>query len=274
MDNDKLKRPELKLGVIGAGAMGGALIRGLLKARRLGRDGLAAYDPDPARQRELASLKLAPARDPREVMEAPVVVLAVKPQVAPAVLEGLSALAGSRHLVISIVAGLPLARLEAQLPEARLIRAMPNTPLVVQEGITALASGRRATSADLALALELFSALGKAVVVEERLLDAVTGLSGSGPAYVALFVEALADGGVKMGLPRELALTLAAQTVLGGARLLLSQGLHPALLKDQVASPGGTTIAGLHALEQGGFRGLVMDAVQAAVWRAQELSRD
>lgn len=272
MAEGKAPRQELKLGVIGAGNMGSALIRGLLKARRVSREALLVHDPDPDRQRQLQAMKLAPVRDNREVMQAPVVVLAVKPQVAGAVLAHIGPAARPGHLLISIVAGLPLARLEEALPEARVIRTMPNTPLMVQEGATALSPGSRATPEDLALAVELFGALGEAVVVEERLLDAVTGLSGSGPAYAALFIEALADGGVKMGLPRPLALTLAAQTVLGAARLVLSQGLHPALLKDQVASPGGTTIAGLHALEQGGFRGVVLDAVQAATWRAQELS--
>ncbi len=272
MAEGRAVKGQVLLGVIGAGNMGSALIRGLVKARRVSRESLRAYDPDPARQRQLKAWKVAAVRDNLEVMQAPVVVLAVKPQAAGAVLAQIGPAAGPGHLLISMVAGLPLARLEEALPQSRVIRTMPNTPLLVQEGATALAAGSRATPEDLALAVELFGALGKAVVVEERLLDAVTGLSGSGPAYAALFIEALADGGVKMGLPRQLALELAAQTVLGAARLALAQGLHPALLKDQVASPGGTTIAGLHALEQGGFRGVVMDAVQAATWRAQELS--
>ncbi len=272
MAQEPTARQGLTLGVIGAGNMGSALIRGLLKARRLSREHLLVFDPDVARQRQLRALKLPLMGDNRAVLQAPVVVLAVKPQAAAAVLAEIGAAVGSRHLLISLVAGLPLARLEESLPEARVIRVMTNTPLMVQEGATALAAGQRATPEDLALALDLFGALGQAVVVEERLLDAVTGLSGSGPAYVALFIEALADGGVKMGLPRSLAQTLATQTVLGAARLLAARQLHPAQLKDQVASPGGTTIAGLHALEQGGFRGVVMDAVQAATWRAQELS--
>ncbi|MFA5112443.1 MAG: pyrroline-5-carboxylate reductase, partial [Desulfobaccales bacterium] len=158
-------------------------------------------------------------------------------------------------------------------PESRVIRVMPNTPTLVRAGMAALAPGSRATSEDLALALELFGAVGQAVMVEERLMDAVTGLSGSGPAFVAVFIEALADGGVKMGLPRPLALTLATQTVLGSARLCQEERLHPALLKDMVTSPGGTTIAGLHALESAGFRGAVMDAVAAAAARSQELGQ-
>jgi pyrroline-5-carboxylate reductase len=151
---------------------------------------------------------------------------------------------------------------------------MTNTPTLVGAGMAALAPGRHVTVDDLTLARKLFEAVGQAVVVQENLLDAVTGLSGSGPAYVALFIEALADGGVKVGLPRALALSLAAHTVLGAARLCLEHNIHPGVLKDQVASPGGTTIEGLHVLEQGGFRGIVMSAVEAATFRAQELARE
>ncbi|MCL6621256.1 MAG: pyrroline-5-carboxylate reductase [Syntrophobacterales bacterium] len=263
---------ERRLGIVGAGNLGMALVRGLLKAGWVSPEGLWVSDPDPARRRELEALGVRPAGSNAEVLAALTIILAVKPQMADRVLAELAG-AGSDHLFISLVAGLPLARLEEALPFARIMRAMPNTPLMVGEGVTALAPGSRATPEDLALGQELFGALGRAVVVEETHLEAVTGLSGSGPAYVAVFIEALADGGVRMGLPRALALELAAQTVRGTAALLLSQGLHPAVLKDQVASPGGTTIAGLHALEQGGFRGVVMDAVQVATWRARELAR-
>jgi pyrroline-5-carboxylate reductase len=187
------------------------------------------------------------------------------------VLAGIKDFARPYHLLISIAAGATLATLEAALPVSRIIRAMPNTPALVGAGMTALAPGRRATPEDTALALELFQAVGQAAVVEERLMDAVTGLSGSGPAFVALFIEALADGGVKAGLPRTLAHNMAVQTVLGAARLCHEEDLHPGKLKDLVASPGGTTIEGLHALEKGGFRGLVMSAVTAAAARAKEL---
>lgn len=263
---------ERRLGIIGAGSMGMALVRGLVQAGWASPEGLLVFDPDPARRRELEGLGVRPAANNGEVLNATAVILAVKPQVAEAVLAEIAP-ASSGHLLISLVAGLTLARLEEALPSARILRAMPNAPLMVGQGITALAPGSRATPEDLAFARELFQAVGRAVEVEERLLDAVTGLSGSGPAYVAVFIEALADGGVRMGLPRALALELAAQTVAGTAAMVLSQELHPAMLKDQVASPGGTTIAGLHALEQGGFRGVVMDAVQAATWRARELAR-
>jgi pyrroline-5-carboxylate reductase len=218
-------------------------------------------------------LGVAAALDNPEVMHAPVVVLGVKPQVLPAVLASVKEFARPWHLIISIAAGVPLAVLEEALPDSRVIRVMPNTPTLVGAGMAALAPGRGVTPEDLALALDLFGAVGRAVVVEERLMDAVTGLSGSGPAFVAVFIEALADGGVKMGLPRPLALTLAIQTVLGTARLCHEEQMHPAVLKDLVTSPGGTTIAGLHALESRGFRSAVMDAVSAAAARSKELGK-
>ncbi len=261
----------MKLGFIGAGAMGGAIIRGLLAKRRVAREDLIYYDPDPTCQAKMTQLGVQAAPDNSEVMHAQVVVLAVKPQLLSPVLAGIKAFVQPRHLIISIVAGTPLAVLEAALPEPRVIRAMPNTPALVGAGITCLAPGSRATPEDMALALELFQAVGLATAVEERLMDAVTGLSGSGPAFVALFLEALADGGVKAGLPRALAHNLAVQTVLGTAKLCHEEDLHPGKLKDMVASPAGTTIEGLHVLENGGFRGLVMSAVAAAAARAKEL---
>ncbi len=261
---------EVKLGFIGAGSMGGALLRSLLAAGAPAGN-LTFYDPDPNRRQELEKLGLEPALDNAEVMHSPVVVLAVKPQVLGQALNEIKEFARAWHLIISIAAGVTLARLEEALPEVRFIRAMPNTPLMVREGMAGLAAGTRATPEDMQLALELFEAGGRAVVVDEKLLDAVTAVSASGAGFAAVFLEALADGGVRLGLPRALALEMAAQTLVGAGRLCLAQNLHPALLKDQVASPGGTTIAGLHALEQGGFRGLVMDAVTAAALRAQEL---
>src|SRR6185295_11220268 len=185
---------------------------------------------------------------------ADVVVLAVKPQILDAVVKDLSsALAGK--LVLSIAAGMTIAHLAKLAPKgARIVRAMPNTPVLVRDGVSALSFGAGVTDKDQQFARRLFEAVGRAVVVEERLMDAVTGLSGSGPAYVFLAIEALADGGVKMGLPRTVSDLLAAQTVLGAARMVLETGEHPAKLKDRVTSPGGTTIAGLHRLEQGGLR--------------------
>ncbi len=261
-----------RLGCIGAGNMGGALLRGLLAAERLQPQDLVFYDPDPKRRLELEKMGVDAALDNAEVMNSPLVVLAVKPQMLRSILEEIRDYAKPRHLVISLAAGVPLAVLEEYLQSSRVIRAMPNTPLMVQAGMTALAPGSRATVEDLDLALDLFRAVGRAEVVDEAHLDAVTALSGSGPAFVAVFLEALADGAVKMGLSRNLALEFAAQTLLGTARLLLEKNLHPGVLKDQVASPGGTTIHGLHALEQGAFRTAVINAIEAATWRAQDLA--
>jgi pyrroline-5-carboxylate reductase len=261
-----------RLGFIGAGSMGGALLRGLLAAGRVKPEELVFCDLDPKRQQEMEKLGVEAALDNAEVMHSPVVVLAVKPQILKNVLEEIRAFARPWHLVISIAAGVPLAVLEEALPDCRVIRTMPNTPLMVQAGMTALAPGSRATPEDLDLALDLFRAVGRAEVVEETHLDVITALSGSGPAFVAVFLEALADGAVKMGLPRSLAMEFAAQTVLGTALLLLEKNLHPGLLKDLVTSPGGTTIHGLHALEQGAFRAAVISAIESATWRSQDLA--
>lgn len=267
----KRQLQEAKLGFIGAGAMGGAIIKGLLSRGGVARENLTFFDPDPAAQAQMEKLGVEAALDNAEVMHAPVVILAVKPQLLGSLLAEIKDFARPWHLMISIAAGVTLTTLEAALPESRFIRTMPNTPALVGAGMTCLASGSRATPEDTALALELFQAVGQAAIVEERLMDAVTGLSGSGPAFVALFIEALADGGVKAGLPRVLAHQMAMQTVYGTAQLLHEENLHPGRLKDMVASPGGTTIEGLHVLEKGGFRGLVMSAVTSAAARAKEL---
>ena len=261
-----------RLGFIGAGAMGGALLRGLLAAGRVKAAELVFCDPDPKRQQEMEKLGIDAALDNAEVMHSPVVVLAVKPQILKNVLNEIRNFIRPWHLVISIAAGVPLAVLEEALPDGRVIRAMPNAPLMAQAGMTALAPGNKATPEDLDLALDLFRAVGRAEVVQESLLDAVTALSGSGPAFVAVFLEALADGAVKMGLPRIQAMEFAAQTVLGTALLLLEKNIHPGLLKDLVTSPGGTTIHGLHALEQGAFRAAVISAIESATWRSQDLA--
>ncbi len=175
-------------------------------------------------------------------------------------------------LVISVAAGVPIAAMERRLGAgARIIRTMPNTPSLVGAGACALSRGEHASDEDLAVATRIFQAVGITTVVDENLLDAVTGLSGSGPAYIFLVIEALSDAGVKVGLPRYTAQKLAAQTVLGSAQLLIETGTHPGQLKDQVTSPGGTAIAGLHTLEAGGLRTTLINAVEAATRRAKEL---
>ena len=179
----------------------------------------------------------------------------------------------SAQLVISILAGVSIAQLETAFPDRAVVRAMPNTPATVGAGMTAIARGSHVSTQDLELATQLFQAVGQVVTVPEALMDAVTGLSGSGPAYIAIAIEALADGGVAAGLPREIANKLALQTVLGTAQLLNESHLHPAQLKDRVTSPGGTTIAGVTKLEQAGFRAALIAAVIAAAQRSQELGR-
>jgi pyrroline-5-carboxylate reductase len=265
-----------QIAVIGSGQMGEALIGGWLAAKTVPAAALFATDAG-AERRDVMKRRFGvrTGSDNREAASwADVVVLAVKPQILDAVAKDLSsALAGK--LVLSIAAGVTIAHLAKLAPKgARIVRAMPNTPVLVRDGVSALSFGAGVTEKDQQLARRLFEAVGRAVVVEEKLMDAVTGLSGSGPAYVFLAIEALADGGVKMGLPRTVADLLAAQTVLGAARMVLETGEHPAKLKDRVASPGGTTIAGLHRLEQGGLRAALMAAVEAASKRSEELGRE
>jgi len=264
------------IGFIGAGNMAEAMIRGLLEARLVTADRLIASDIVEARRQGIDQRygvrTVAEGRD--VAAKASILILAVKPQDMEAALKGIAMTVDQTKTIISVAAGTPIAFIAERLPaKARIIRVMPNAPALVLAGAAAIAKGEHATAQDLQMAEVIFSAVGKAVVVEEKHLDAVTGLSGSGPAYVFLFIEALADGGVKMGLPRDVATLLAAQTVLGAAKMLLEGGRHPAELKDTVTSPGGTTIAGLHALESGGLRGILMEAVEAATIRSRELGK-
>ena len=264
------------IAMIGSGQMGEALIGGWLAAKTVLPEALCATDAS-AERRDLMKRRFGvrTGSDNRDAASwADVVVLAVKPQILDAVMHDVSsALAGK--LVLSIAAGITIAHLARLAPKGtRVVRVMPNTPVLVRDGVSALSFGVGVTEKDQQLARRLFEAVGRAVVVEEKLMDAVTGLSGSGPAYVFLAIEALADGGVKMGLPRTVADLLAAQTVLGAARMVLETGEHPAKLKNSVTSPGGTTIAGLHRLEQGGLRAALMAAVEAAAKRSEELGRE
>jgi pyrroline-5-carboxylate reductase len=266
--------PEQRIGVVGGGNMAAALVRGLVAAGRVTSADVRVSDPSEARRSLLAKEHgIVVSESNAEIAHfANVIVLAVKPQMIEPAIASIANTLSPDATVISIAAGVPIAALEARLPGgARVVRAMPNTAAIALAGATGLAGGSRATPADIELARSLFEAVGSVVVVDEALLDAVTGLSGSGPAYVMLVIEALADGGVKMGLPREAALLLASQTVYGSAKLLLETKEHPARLKDMVTSPAGTTIAGLHALEQAAVRAGLMDAVERATRRSQEL---
>jgi pyrroline-5-carboxylate reductase len=263
-----------KLGFLGAGNMAGALIKGLLHAGVVDASNITASDVKKERLEQLAAAHGIRTTMDNHAMarEVDVLVLAVKPQVIDKVLTEIGKDVRTETLVVSVAAGVPIESIEARLPaNARVVRTMPNTPATALAGATALAAGTHATEADLAVARALFEAVGRVVVLDEVLLDAVTGLSGSGPAYVMLIIEALADGGVKVGLHRDTALLLAAQTVYGSAKLLLETGEHPGRLKDMVTSPGGTAIAGLHTLESGALRKTLIDAVESATKRSVEL---
>jgi pyrroline-5-carboxylate reductase len=268
--------PALRIGFFGSGKMATALAKGWIEAGLTTPDQVIASDPVAAARTAFHEATKAKAIDDnRQVAQgADVLVLAVKPQIMAGLLEEVRGEIHDRHLILSIAAGITLSQIGQTLgADRRTIRVMPNTPSLVLASASAYAAGPHATKDDLALADRLFNSVGKAIAVPERLLDAVTGLSGSGPAYVFVAIEALSDGGVRMGLPRDIATLLAAQTVFGAAQMVLQTGLHPGVLKDQVASPGGTTIAGLHALEQGGFRAALIDAVMAATQRSLELGK-
>jgi len=263
-----------RVGFIGGGNMGEALIRGLVGANLVKPGLITATDVRADRAKQLAQQfgVTAHSDNARCVRDADVVILAVKPQIMAEVLREIAPVVEARHLLISIAAGVATATIRAALgKDARIIRVMPNTPALVGAGMAALAPGQHATSEHMQRAVSIFNAIGKAVTVAEKDLDAVTGLSGSGPGYVAVMVEALIDGGVRAGLARDIATTLAIQTVLGSAQMLAESGYHPAQLKDMVTSPGGTTIAGLHTLEQGGLRTTLINAVEAATKRSKEL---
>jgi pyrroline-5-carboxylate reductase len=265
-----------KVGFIGGGNMGEALIKGLVAANLVPPEAIYASDVRIERLRALdQQYGIQLLQDNAElVRQADVVILAVKPQIMAPVVRQISAAVSRKKLLISIAAGVSTMTIRAALgKEARLIRVMPNTPALVLEGVTAIAKADGLEPGDLDTAGEIFSAVGRVVILDEDLMDAVTGLSGSGPAFVALVIESLADGGVKMGLDRITAMTLATQTVLGAARLMLETGMHPGALKDMVSSPGGTSIAGVHALEEGGIRHTFMLAVERATQRSRELGR-
>jgi pyrroline-5-carboxylate reductase len=256
--------------------MATALARGWLAAHFLDGDRALAGDPHPpARDAFQQETGIRCVADNRAVVAAAdVLVLAVKPQSLPELVHEIGGTIQPRHLILSIVTGATLRQLGESLgSDCRVVRVMPNTPCLVGASASVFAGNGLATEADLQLVERLLGAVGLALRVDEKLLDAVTGLSGSGPAFVYVMIEALSDGGVRMGLPRAVATQLAAQTVLGAARMVLQTGQHPGVLKDQVASPGGTTIAGLHALERGGVRAALMNAVEAASLRAAELGR-
>jgi pyrroline-5-carboxylate reductase len=267
---------QLKIGFLGAGKMATALAKGFIKAGIAVPGDMIASDVAEAAVaafgKEVGGRTTA--WNPEVLKSANVIILAVKPDQVSALLAEVRDVFTPAHVLISIAAGVPLARLESGLgQEARVVRVMPNTPALVGASAAGYALGKNATREDGELTQRLFSSVGVAYPVKEVLLDAVTGLSGSGPAYVFLMIEALSDGGVAVGLPRDVATKLAAQTLLGSAKMVLETGMHPATLKDMVTSPGGTTIEGLHELELGGVRGALINAVRAASEKSQRLGQ-
>jgi pyrroline-5-carboxylate reductase len=261
------------IGFIGGGNMAEAMIRGLLRGEDFPAAQVSVSGPREERMRELReAYGIDATTDNRVPAAAQIVVLSVKPQILSRVLDDVGSAISGDALVISIAAGVPVSAIQSRLASGtRVIRAMPNTPALVDAAATAIAGGEHAREADLLDAKRIFDAIGLTVILEESALDAVTGLSGSGPAYVFLILEALSDAGVKVGLSRRTAQLLAAQTLLGSAKLLLETGEHPGRLKDMVTSPGGTAITGLHTLENGGVRTTLMNAVEAATRRSREL---
>ena len=264
-----------KLGFIGAGNMGGALIAGLLEAGRIPATHITAVDPRPEVLRPLSEIGVRTSSETLDaVCDQDVVVLGIKPQIAPKVLPLIGPHLGESQVLLSIMAGVSTVSIESQFAAAvPVVRVMPQTLARLGAAASGMCGGRHATREHLALVRTLLDEVGSSVEVSESQMDAVTGLSGSGPAYVYTIVEALVDGGVRVGLPREVALKLAAQTLLGAARMVLESGVHPAVLKDQVTSPGGTTIAALHKLEEKGLRDALISAVQAATERSIELGK-
>jgi pyrroline-5-carboxylate reductase len=265
----------VNIGFIGGGNMAEAIIKGLI-AGGTSPEAILVSEPFEARRQQMAEkYNVKTTADNTDVAACcKTVLLAVKPQLAASICRALKGAVTGEHLLVSIMAGVSCSTLEGYFSDPpRVVRVMPNTPALVLCGAAAASAGSTATADDLATVETIFSLVGKCYIVDEKLMDAVTGLSGSGPAYVLTFIEALADGGVKNGLPRETALNLALQTVLGTAKLLAETGEHPGSLRDKVTSPGGTTIAGLHALEKGSFRATVMNAVEAATARSKELGK-
>ncbi|MDC0833980.1 pyrroline-5-carboxylate reductase [Geitlerinema sp. CS-897] len=262
------------LGIIGGGVMAEAILSRLLTQQVYRPSEVWVGEPKPQRRRDLAeTYGVRTSDDNRQASEnADVLLLAVKPQAFQAVAAELRpAKIATSTLIVSILAGVPLQKLEAAFPQHPVVRVMPNTPALVGAGTSALAAGRFVTDETLETAKRILSAVGTVVEVSESLMDAVTGLSGSGPGYVAIAIEALADGGVAAGLPRDVATQLAIETVRGTAQLLSETGLHPAQLKDRVTSPGGTTITGIAELEAKGLRSALISAVRAATERSRQL---
>ncbi|GAX61439.1 pyrroline-5-carboxylate reductase [Candidatus Scalindua japonica] len=265
-----------KIGFIGGGKMAEALVKGLLRTKLSPVDNIIVSDVDNKRCKTLEKeIGINTSLENKKVIaNSDVIILAVKPNVVGVILEELKNDITEKHLVVSIAAGIPLDFMESSLNKGcRVTRVMPNTPCLVGEAAAGYALGKNATPNDGELVGQILNAVGKSFLLEEKYLDAVTGLSGSGPAFIYMVIEALTDGGVKMGLPRDVSTALAAQTVFGAAKMVLESGMHVGELKDSVTSPGGTTIEGLHALEKGGLRSTLINAVEVATKKSKRLGR-
>ncbi len=263
------------LAVVGGGRMGEAIIKGLLDAQALAASSIVVAEPLAQRRDELGAAHgvRCVAQAAEAAQEGDIVLLAVKPQVMDGVLDSIADAVGAA-LVVSIAAGITCARLESHMPAGTaVVRVMPNTPAMVGEGMSVISGGAEASTEQVDMARELFSLIGKAIVVDEHAQDAATAISGAGPAYMALFIDALARAGVRQGLPRSVAENLAIQTMFGTAKMLDATGMHPEQLIDAVSSPGGTTIAAIEQFEAGGLRATVFKAVEASVKRAKELGQ-
>ena len=269
-----------KIGFVGGGNMAEALVKGLIASSFIEAKNIFVSDPIPGRLEYIHNnYKVKTTSDNGELVQtSDILILAVKPQLTQNVLEGFSNLVDENKLVISVIAGLSVNYIESILDAGNkkkisVVRTMPNTPALVQEGATAICGNDRVSKTDMEVAHRIFEAIGQTVDVEEAQIDAVTGLSGSGPAYIFMIIEALSDAGVKVGLSREVSTTLTIQTVFGSAKLARDSGKHPSELKSMVTSPGGTTISGLHKLEEGGLRAALMNAVESATHRSKELGK-
>lgn len=263
-----------QVGFLGSGNMGEALIHGLLHGHLCRPEQILCSDARPERLKEIREKYgvRGTSHNSEVLKQSDIVILAVKPQIMKQVIEEVAKHLDLTKLIISIAAGVPLDAIEfCAGKELKLIRVMPNICVSVREGVSAISGGKHASKEDLMMAKTIFDSVGKSILIEEYLLDAVTGLSGSGPAYIFLIIDALADAGVKVGLSRHDSLILSSQTVLGAARMLIETGEHPGKLKDMVTSPGGTAIAGLHTLEQGGVRTTLINAVEVATERSKAL---
>lgn len=264
-----------KIGFIGAGNMAQAMIQGMLAAQLYPAEELVVYNHRyaPTLEKVVTTYQITPELELTAFMKkVDIIILAVKPPIVPTILAQLTSLLTDEQVLVSIAAGVTIAQIQEVVGAKPVIRVMPNTPAMVGEGMSSLSPSKEVLAADLAAVKICMASFGKTAVVAETVMDAVVGVSGSAPAYVYLFIEALADGAVAEGMPRQLAYEFAAQTVLGSAKMVLESGLHPGELKDRVCSPGGTTIAAVQSLEENGFRAATIKAVRTAAQKNKELS--